>query len=469
MIKKKQLWMTFSLLFLLLVCSSLSIQAQEGMNIVVNGQSINDWPRVIENEIYLPVRALGESLGYTLFWEKEKGQVWLKKEGQEIKITPATKEVKVNDTTIELNLPIYLLENKTYVPLTFFSQALKREVYRNNAAIIINDQRLFNTITPREIYEHNKNAIFKIIALDQEGNPFQSGSGFLIEGKIVTNYHVIHSASMLKVIFDDNSSVIVTDVLAYDQDRDFAILKLPGLNSPMDVELGKSAEVITGEEVIAIGSPLGFTNTVTDGLISGKKTIGSQSYFLISVPVSPGNSGGPLFDSNGKVIGLVTAKLIGGENLNLALPIDQIKPLLTKELTSQTLTEITRKTEGESQSIDGFTAYLQRKYGTLSYDKYVIHLSNIELEVINSRVIGATFILDSASYADWLAVKSLNSDVLSKWMMDIKKETKERYPDFSYLGMVIYVKPVDQYPFFSITIPVYSLADVAGIEFEKWC
>ncbi|WP_426349658.1 S1C family serine protease [Alloiococcus sp. CFN-8] len=165
------------------------------------------------------------------------------------------------------------------------------------------------------------------------------GTGFIIneEGYILTNYHVIQNVTEVNVIFfsgEDAEAKIVN----YDEDQDLALLKLVNtVKVPGVVELGDSSHLQVGEEVIAIGNPLGieFLGTVTTGVISalGREiSIEGRSieYLQTDAAINPGNSGGPLVNSRGQVIGINTAKIRmeGVEGIGFSIPINNAKDRL---------------------------------------------------------------------------------------------------------------------------------------------
>ena len=116
-------------------------------------------------------------------------------------------------------------------------------------------------------------------------------------------------------------------VLAVDENDDLAVLKVDGKNLPR-LMLSQS-QVAVGEHVIAIGSPLGLQNTVSDGIVSGTPEIPKgRPLIQTTAPISPGNSGGPLLNGEGEVVGVVEAYVPHGQNLNLAIPINQAQLLL---------------------------------------------------------------------------------------------------------------------------------------------
>jgi serine protease Do len=155
------------------------------------------------------------------------------------------------------------------------------------------------------------------------------GSGFIIspDGVILTNAHVVSGAKDVKVTLTDRREYRAK-VMGMDTHSDVAVLKIDASNLPT-VKLGNSAEVKIGQWVVAIGSPFGFDNTVTSGIVSAKaRSLGSDTYvpyLQTDVVVNPGSSGGPLFDLRGNVIGInsqIYSRSGGYQGLSFAIPIE---------------------------------------------------------------------------------------------------------------------------------------------------
>jgi serine protease Do len=162
--------------------------------------------------------------------------------------------------------------------------------------------------------------------------PLALSTGFLVsaDGVIVTNYHVIKTGNVAAVKFPDGSVFAVDGLLASDKDRDVAVIKIHGKAS-RTLTLGNSDRVQVGEAVVAIGNPLGLELTVSNGILSGVRTVEKEGGRLqVTAPISHGSSGGPLFNMAGQVIGINSMYLEGGENLNFAIPINDAKSLLRK-------------------------------------------------------------------------------------------------------------------------------------------
>ena len=176
-----------------------------------------------------------------------------------------------------------------------------------------------------------------IIMSDKDSHPIAQGSGFLIsnDGVILTNYHVIAEGSSAVVKLPDGTLYVVDGVLASDKVRDVAVIKAHGRNF-RTLTLGNSDQLQVGEEVVAIGNPLSLESTVSNGIVSGIRTVEEEGgkFLQVTTPISPGSSGGPLFNMAGEVVGITTMYLKGGENLNFAIPINDAKRLLLAESTT---------------------------------------------------------------------------------------------------------------------------------------
>jgi S1-C subfamily serine protease len=157
------------------------------------------------------------------------------------------------------------------------------------------------------------------------------GTGFIIssDGKIATNLHVVEGLKNGGVQLASGEKFDSFSVLAFDARKDLAIIKIPGFDLPT-VALGNSNNVQVGEPVLAVGSPLGLQGTVTTGVVSSLRddpTGGGFKVLQTDASVNPGNSGGPLVNRQAEVIGIVTFKIRGGENLNFAIPINYLRGL----------------------------------------------------------------------------------------------------------------------------------------------
>ena len=158
------------------------------------------------------------------------------------------------------------------------------------------------------------------------------GSGFIIskDGKVVTNLHVIRDLTSAKVQLANGELFDSLSVLATDERRDLAIIHITGFDLPA-LDLGNSNSVSVGEPVVILGSPLGLGGTVTAGILSSVRDSGDGFNVLqTDAAVNPGNSGGPLVNSKGQAVGVVSFKLRSSEGLNFAIPINYVSGLLSE-------------------------------------------------------------------------------------------------------------------------------------------
>lgn len=159
------------------------------------------------------------------------------------------------------------------------------------------------------------------------------GAGFLVreDGWIATNFHVVAGMPDLKVVLADQSEHPVLEVLAFDEARDLAIVRIHAPRRLPLLSLGNSGAVRPGDPVVAIGHPLGLADTVSNGLVSAVRVVDPELTLLqISAPIAPGSSGGPLFNDHGEVIGVAAAVSTQGQNLNFGVPADYLKLLLVR-------------------------------------------------------------------------------------------------------------------------------------------
>jgi len=170
------------------------------------------------------------------------------------------------------------------------------------------------------------------------------GSGFLLDssGLIMTNQHVVGSAFSVKVSLYDGT-MLNGRVLRRDAVSDAALVKLEGDFSNLSgLPICYTNAVRVGQSVVAIGNPLSFSNTVTQGIVSGFRRHPSRSLIQTDTAVNPGNSGGPLLNREGTVIGIVTEKIVdeGVEGLGFALPISDVLQRLNVTVDSPTHTTL---------------------------------------------------------------------------------------------------------------------------------
>jgi uncharacterized RDD family membrane protein YckC/V8-like Glu-specific endopeptidase len=166
------------------------------------------------------------------------------------------------------------------------------------------------------------------------GTPKAHGTGFIIssDGLVVTNYHVIEDGDSIAVAMikrDEKIQIFdVSNIVAHDKEKDIAILKIEGENFPF-IHMGDSNDVYLGERIYTIGHPHGYRNVISEGVISTKRKWMDGFYYLhITSSIFPGNSGGPVINEEGDVIGIATFTDREFKEIVYAVPINDVKTLL---------------------------------------------------------------------------------------------------------------------------------------------
>jgi len=250
----------------------------------------------------------------------------------------ADDDVRVYVNGMRLREHVIMSNDRTYVPLRAVSESLGANVVwdesSNSAYITFNEEdavvKAVENVSPSVVtivgnYDDGSSAI-------KYNNPTVHGSGVVYKsnGHIVTNAHVVENIKNLTVILNDGTLMPGT-VLYSDEKSDLAIVKINKLGL-MPITMAHNDSVISGKTALAIGTPISLSmrNTVTQGIVCGTDVSLADSYYKLiqtDASVNPGNSGGPLINSNGELIGIVSSKYmsIGIDNVAFAIPIDTVQ------------------------------------------------------------------------------------------------------------------------------------------------
>lgn len=175
------------------------------------------------------------------------------------------------------------------------------------------------------VFESIRDSVVTVTTLDERGQIDGEGSGVVVaSGLVVTNCHVVQEAAAIRVRSGDKE--FKSSVMLWDAQRDLCRLEVPGL-AATSVKIRGYRDVQAGESAYAVGNPLGFGLSVSAGIVSAVGRIKGEPQILTSAPISPGSSGGGLFDAQGRLIGVTTRLFSGAQNLNVALPADWIVEL----------------------------------------------------------------------------------------------------------------------------------------------
>lgn len=182
--------------------------------------------------------------------------------------------------------------------------------------------------TTSQVAESSLGAVVEIMTDES------AGSGVLVSdtGLVATNFHVVSNSSSIEVRLSNGDRYTPSGIVDFDLVKDIAILKIPGFDLPY-TELGNSNSVGIGDDVVVIGAPQGLSQSVSRGIISATRNTG-EGYSLIQTDsaISPGSSGGGMFDSSGRLVGIMVSYLEGGQNLNFAVPINYVRGMINQEV-----------------------------------------------------------------------------------------------------------------------------------------
>jgi len=181
-------------------------------------------------------------------------------------------------------------------------------------------------LTPGQVFDKVSDAVVVVKTLDAQGNLKTQGSGVLFpSGKIATNCHVVEEGASYLV--GRSKQLVSATLYAEDGDKDICLLDAKGIEGK-PAQLGKAASLKVGVPVYAVGAPMGLELSLSDGIVSQLRG-GPPPFIQTTAAISPGSSGGGLFDGEGRLVGLTTLYMEGGQSLNFAIPvewIDGVKP-----------------------------------------------------------------------------------------------------------------------------------------------
>lgn len=194
--------------------------------------------------------------------------------------------------------------------------------------IFIFSNNLFSQdLTSEQIFDKYKDAVVIINAYGFDGTKSGSGSAVIVKDKnlIVTNFHILSGNDKIEII-THKDTIKDPEIVGVDIDRDVLLLRLPA-NDYQVITIGNSEDVKPGQKIYAIGNPMGLENTISEGLVSGIRdsvTDIKMKFIQISASLSPGSSGGAVINSKGELIGISSMGLREGQNLNFAIPINEV-------------------------------------------------------------------------------------------------------------------------------------------------
>lgn len=179
--------------------------------------------------------------------------------------------------------------------------------------------------TASQVFQQDSPSVVVVITYNTAGKPTELGSGVkLPNGSVATNCHVLKDGDQYRVRYQGKDYPALLH--QSDWDRDVCALSVSGLPAP-PVVLGNTRTLQVGANVYAIGTPEGLQLTLSEGIVSSLRSVGDGSYIQTTAAISPGSSGGGLFDDQGRLLGLTSFFVSNGQQLNFALPVEWIEAL----------------------------------------------------------------------------------------------------------------------------------------------
>lgn len=280
-------------------------------------------------------------------------------------------------------------------------------------------------LSAEKIYTKIAPSVVEITA--ESPTEISTGTGFFLDekGTVITNYHVIEGCQMAVITLKDGSNYPVKTVIGYDESRDIAILSTSCQTSkPL---LIRQNSVQTGENVYALGSSLGLTSSLSNGIISATdRIVDGQIFIQTTAPISQGNSGGPLVDAKGDVIGVVCASLSEGQNLNIAIPISELSTISVAKNT--TLEELFPLPKVDVEWISDWRFFYYEEY-----DSYVLLFQLANKEEIPVAVEGTVdiCIVNNKNVTVYEDSRSFVPASFEEWIYD---DTDEMYLATIYIS-----------------------------------
>ena len=241
----------------------------------------------------------------------------------------------------------------------------------------------------------------------KSGTLFATGSGFIAydSGCLVTNYHVIDGADRMIAYTDSGDPYEITQVLAADMSVDMAILTIESSFTPLPVAVSDPER---GSRCIAIGSPQGYKNSFSDGMISGMIEEDGVQYVQFTAPISSGSSGGALFNDAGEVVGITTQTRVGSggnvaQNLNFAVDIRQVTQMYQEHRNdAPILLSDVRKIADESYRND-YVPGDQIPFGNMAVQvpsTFTVETTSDEIIMTRGDAVVSIIALDMADFGD---------------------------------------------------------------------
>jgi serine protease Do len=278
-------------------------------------------------------------------------------------------------------------------------------------AIVMSGER-----SAESVFREVSPSVARVQVMDASGHLVATGSGVVIDKAVVlTNCHVATRAPKLTVKI--GQAVMPATIQTADEVLDLCRLEVPGLTAPAAV-VGSVASLRTGQRVYAIGAPAGLELTISEGIVSALRKVDEGTVIQTTAPISPGSSGGGLFDASGAMVGIVTFQHRFGQNLNFALPADWIGEMRARRASEGALrSSVAAISAGDSAATQILGSWTCRDWVSGRTSQYTferdgsvsIAMSDGKVGVLTYRLSGKTLQISDAKQGMATQVEQLTS------------------------------------------------------------
>lgn len=435
---KKQLISALLTISLITPFNAVPSFAGSNIEVLVNGKTINFdvQPTVINGRTMIPVRYTTEALGALVNWDGPANTVIITSEGKLIKLPINSYTASLNGQSVSLDAPATIIDGRTLVPARFIAESLGAKVNwdatERTVIISTSNATTGQTIpqTSRKEYsatEINRFSESVVTLINHQNNGGETqGSGFVItsDGQIATNYHVIKSAASIDIYFQSGEKISGDfTVIGYNENLDLAVIK-PDISKAPALTLGNSDSVAVGQNIYAIGTPKGLSNTLSTGVVSALR----DQYIQISAPISHGSSGGALFNSAGEVIGITSAGVDDGQNLGFAIPVNMLKNLQKDKNIRLSQLFPTSNQSASKMSIEEYEKYLKDKYTYIQVPYGALHISNFGAAISPQGNLSISCFIRGSDITPFIAdCNGANSEKLAQSISTIAFDASKYY------------------------------------------
>ncbi|KQN96009.1 stalk domain-containing protein [Paenibacillus sp. Leaf72] len=398
-------------------------------------------PYVKNGVTFVPMRQIFTALGASITWVEKTQTIIVRKNTTTVSLTVGKKEAVVDGKTVKLDAAPAVKNGTTFVPARFVAEALGAKVKWDNAAQAVRitsieqqwaeayeeyeetpeDDR--TKLTPKEIVEQNDESVVLITTNKA------LGSGVVIGDRwILTNNHVIEDASSATITSIYGDEYKVQGVVVNRPSSDLAIIQTDESLYLEPVSVGYTVPE-KGDKVVAIGSPLGIQNTVSDGLVSNISYEDGLTYIQTSAPIDHGSSGGALFDEYGDLVGITTAGYTSQADLNFAVSVAHASLLMgllpeSPQEDVKFLPAILPDTL-KGASMETITALMKKEFGSVATGDGTASFSNWEVKRDSQGWIVLTADIDPRFYT-YYGGSSAND--IRSWAINLGHELNRMLP-----------------------------------------